>query len=319
MVVGLFASARREKGDQPGLLSDLFPRFRGRLDMEVAPMDLEKCLDLKPDAVFLATPHEASLEIAPRLAMRGVPVLDLSGAFRLKDASLYPRFYNFTHTQTALLDEAAYGLPEIGARESIRKARLISVPGCYPTSAIVPLAALARAGVIAPGTRPIVDSVSGVSGAGRGANVKSLFCEVSLQAYNVLKHRHNPEIDAYAGVGTVFTPHLVALDRGILSTIHVELAPGWSGPKVRSLYEQVYGGERFVRLLSEDRWPAVADVAGTNFVDIGLAADDGHRHLIISSALDNLVKGAAGQAVQCMNIRLGHPEWMGLLPEGGAR
>jgi N-acetyl-gamma-glutamyl-phosphate reductase len=161
--------------------------------------------------------------------------------------------------------------------------------------------------------RPIVDSASGVSGAGRSPVVKSLFCEVSLQAYNVFKHRHAPEIEAYCGTRVIFTPHLAAFDRGILSTIHVELAEGWDAAAVARVFQDAYGNEPFVRLCAPGTFPAVADVRHSNFCDIGWMVEPGGRHLIIESAVDNLVKGAAGQAVQCMNCRLGLDEREGLL------
>lgn len=309
-IVALAASARREKGDATASRFDeLFPRFRGRLELPVVAADAAKVRELRPDCVFLATPHEASLELAA--ALRGVLVIDLSAAFRLKDASRYPAFYGFEHTERSLLAEAAYGLPEL-SRDAIRTADLIAAPGCYPTSAILPLSPLVRAGAVRPGTRPIIDSTSGVSGAGRGLSQKSLFCEVSLQPYNVFRHRHQPEIDAYAGCETVFTPHLGAFDRGILSTIHVELAPGWDAARVERTFREAYGRERFVRLCGAGVWPSVGDVRRTNFCDIGWAVDEATSHLIIGSAIDNLTKGAAGQAVQCMNIRLGLPESAGL-------
>lgn len=310
-VLGLFASARREKGDQPGAMGELFPRLRGRCDLAVEPASLDAITALKPDAVFLATPHEASLELAPDLAEHGVRVLDLSAAYRLKDPALYPKHYAFEHTRRAWLERAVYGLPEL-FRGAIAKADLIAVPGCYPTSAILPLAPLVRAGAVRPGSRLIVDSVSGVSGAGRGLALKSLFCEVSLQPYGVMSHRHEPEIAAYAGAPVIFTPHLVAFDRGILSTIHVELAEGWTAARVGELYHAAYANERFVRLLPPKQWPAVADVRHTNLCDFAWqASPDGH--LIIASAIDNLVKGAAGQAVQCLNVRFGFDEATGLV------
>lgn len=309
-IVALAASARREKGDATASrFDDLFPRFRGRLELPVVAADAPKIREMKPDCVFLATPHEASLELAA--ALRDVLVIDLSAAFRLKDASQYPVFYGFEHTERSLLSHAVYGLPEL-YRDAIRKANLIAAPGCYPTSAILPLTPLVRAGAVRAGTRPIIDSTSGVSGAGRGLSQKSLFCEVSLQPYNVFKHRHQPEIDAYSGCETIFTPHLGAFDRGILSTIHVELAPGWSAQRVEQTLREAYGKERFVRLCGAGVWPSVADVRRTNFCDIGWAFDEKKSHLIIASAIDNLTKGAAGQAVQCMNIRLGFDEWAGL-------
>lgn len=316
--VGLFASARREKGDQPGAFEELFPRFRGQVGLEVRATDMGAIASLKPDAVFLATPHEASVELAPQLVDLGLLVLDLSGGYRLKDPSVCRKHYGVEHARPELAAAAVYGLPELpGVRAALASARLISVPGCYPTSAILPLAPLARAGAIRPGTRPIIDSTSGVSGAGRGLALKTLFCEVSLQPYNVLSHRHNPEIDAYAGVPTIFTPHLGRFERGILSTIHVELAAGWDASRVEAALREAYANEAFVRLLPRGQWPSVAGVERTNFCDLAWAVDEAHAHLIMVSALDNLVKGAAGQALQGMNIALGLPEGAGL-PPGGA-
>ncbi|GJQ30367.1 MAG: N-acetyl-gamma-glutamyl-phosphate reductase [Phycisphaerae bacterium] len=318
-IVGLFASAKRDGVNQPALFSDSFGRFRGRLDLPVRATSVPDVLALKPDVVFLATPHEASVELARALAAPGGPVvLDLSAAFRLKDPALYPKHYGFEHPDAGLLDRAVYGLPELH-RATLATAMLIAVPGCYPTSAILALAPLARAGAIARRadgrlTRPIVDSTSGVSGAGRGLNLRSLFCEVHQQPYGVLSHRHQPEIDAYAGVPTVFTPHLGPYERGILSTIHVELAAGWSEARVRETLAGAYAEEPFVRLCRAGVWPSVADVRGTNFCDLACATDDAWGHLILVSAIDNLVKGAAGQAVQCMNIRFGLGETTGLLP-----
>jgi N-acetyl-gamma-glutamyl-phosphate reductase len=318
-VVGLFASAKRDES-RAALFSETFPHFRGRLDLPVRATNIADVASLKPDAVFLATPHEASLELAPQLLEKGLNVYDLSAAFRLKDAALYPLHYSFTHTHTGLLDGAVYGLPEL-FRDRIPKADLIAVPGCYPTSAILPLAPLARAGAIAKDEhgrerRPIVDSISGVSGAGRKAEQRLLFCEVSVQPYGVFKHRHNPEIDAYAGVPVVFTPQIGPYDRGIVSTIHVDLAKGWDLERVTATMRSAYEKEPFVRLCPPGIWPAVTDVRGTNFCDIAWAVDEAHGHLIVVSALDNLVKGAAGQAVQCMNIRCGLDETTGLLPGG---
>jgi N-acetyl-gamma-glutamyl-phosphate reductase len=179
----------------------------------------------------------------------------------------------------------------------------------------VPLHPLVEAGAIASDWRPIIDSTSGVSGAGRAAVLKSHFCEVSLQPYNVFAHRHTPEIAEHSGTPVVFTPHLGAFERGILSTIHVKLADGWNASRLSKVFESSYGDEPFVRLLPSGQWPSVAAVRGTNFCDIGWAVDEANHHLIIVSAIDNLLKGAAGQAVQCMNARLGLPETAGLLQE----
>jgi N-acetyl-gamma-glutamyl-phosphate reductase len=315
-VVGLFGSGRKAEGDKPQRMEDLFPRLRTRISMEIKAADVEAIAALRPDAVFLATPHEASVELAPSILSGATKdwqprVLDLSGGFRLRDASLYPRFYGFEHEQPGLLETAVYGLPELN-RSRIGPAKLIAVPGCYPTSAILPLRPLVVAGAIAKGARPIIDSTSGVSGAGRTPTAKTHFCELSLQPYNVLKHRHNPEIDLHSGTAVVFTPHLGAFDRGILSTIHVELAEGWTGTRVTETLRSAYASETFVRLRAPDNWPSVAGVRETNFCDLAWAVDEPNRHLIVVSAIDNLVKGAAGQAIQCMNIQLGFPEAMGL-------
>ncbi len=319
-IVGLFGSGRRAEGDKPQRIADLFPRLAKRFDMEIKPADADAIAALRPDAVFLATPHEASVELAPEILKRATKdwqprVLDLSGGFRLRDTALYPRFYGFEHEHPELLEKAVYGLPELN-RKQIVNASLVAVPGCYPTSIILPLAPLVRAGAIAKGTRPIIDATSGVSGAGRTPTAKTHFCELSLQPYNVLKHRHNPEIDQHAGTPVVFTPHLGQYDRGILSTIHMELAPGWTGARVSETLHAAYDGEAFVRFRSPDQWPSVGGVRETNFCDIAWAIDEPNRHLIIISAIDNLVKGAAGQAIQCMNITAGLPETLGL--DGGA-
>jgi N-acetyl-gamma-glutamyl-phosphate reductase len=315
-LAGLFGSARRAEGERPERISDLFPRLRGRVDLELWPVDLQRISALDPDVIFLATPHEASLELVsallPARADGAAPrIFDLSGALRLREPRLYQQYYGFTHTRPDLLERAVYGLCERN-RSAIARADLVAVPGCYPTSAILPLAPLARAGALDTRRRPIIDATSGVSGAGRTPSHKTHFCEVSLQPYNVLKHRHNPEIDLHTGIETIFTPHLGAFERGILSTIHVELADGWTSQRVAETLHDAYGSERFVRLLPADHWPALAAVRGTNFCDIGWAVDEHKRHLVIVSTIDNLVKGAAGQAVQCMNIRFDFPEESGL-------
>lgn len=311
-LVGLFASERRAEGGDVPSIGALVPRLRGRCDLPLLPTSVQEILALGPDAVFLATPHAVSHDLVPALRRPGTVVLDLSGAFRLKNAALYPRHYGFEHRHPALLASAVYGLAEHN-REAIRAADLIAVPGCYPTSAILPLAPLVRAGAIDLSRRPIVDSTSGVSGAGRRPALASHFCEVSLQPYNVMTHRHNPEIDAYCGAPVVFAPHLGAFDRGILSTIHAELAPGWNAERIGRTLASAYSHEPFIRLLPPGEWPSIASVRATNFCDMAWAVDEAGSHLVIVSAIDNLVKGAAGQAVQCMNIRFGLPETAGLL------
>lgn len=320
-VVGLFGSAKREEAAET--FDRVFPRFRNRLTLSVMAASVPEIVKLSPTAVFLCTPHEASVELAAQLVEREVPVFDLSAAFRLPHPAAYPTHYGFTHPRSDLLSTAVYGLPEIN-RERIRGANLVAVPGCYPTSAIIPLRPLVAAEAIGRRPngriiRPIIDSTSGVSGAGRSLSLRSMFCEVHQQPYGVFKHRHQPEIDEYVGVDTVFTPHLGPYERGILSTIHVTLAPEWNGAKVTQTLAAAYAHEPFVRLCPSGVWPGVGDVRATNFCDIGWAVDERDGHLIIASAIDNLTKGAAGQAVQCMNLRLGFDEGAGLLPAGAGR
>jgi N-acetyl-gamma-glutamyl-phosphate reductase len=310
-VRGVFGSEKRGEGS-PQAISSVFPRLRGRCDLPLLPASIDAIAALAPDAVFLCTPHQASHDLAPLLAERGIAVFDLSASFRLKDPALYPKHYGFEHRHPGWLKKAVFGIPEL-FRDQLVDADLVAVAGCYPTSAILALAPLVRAGAIEAGRRPIVDSVSGVSGAGRHATTANLFCEVSLQPYNVFKHRHNPEMDAYVGTPVVFTPHLGCFDRGILSTMHVDLATGWNGARVSEILRAAYADEPFVRLLPSGEWPSVAAVRHTNFCDIGWAVDEVNHHLIIVSAIDNLVKGAAGQAVQCMNARFGLPETLALL------
>jgi N-acetyl-gamma-glutamyl-phosphate reductase len=334
-LVGLFGSGRQGT-EPPTRMSDLFPALRGRCDELIRPGDAPAIAACEPDAVFLATPHEASLSLVPALRARGAGrdpasslppiVLDLSASYRLKGSAaggpsapeLYRRHYELEHQDAQGLAGAVYGLPELN-RAAIAKADLIAVPGCYPTSAIIPLSVLVRAGAIASGARPIVDSISGVSGAGRTPTSRTHWCEVSVQAYHVLSHRHAPEIAEHAGLGNtaagpgiVFTPQIGPYDRGIVSTIHVELASGWTASRLGTLFQERLGREPFVRLLPPGVWPSTAGVRMTNYCDLAWAVDEAHGHLIVVSAIDNLTKGAAGQAIQCLNIRMGFEEGLSL-------
>lgn len=301
-LVGLFGSPARQAGSVP--FGDLAPSLRGVVDLTLEPFELDAVLTLSPDVVLLATPHEASARVAPALLDAGIRVVDLSGAFRLAAAD-YPTHYGFEHPSPSLLAEAAFGLPEIN-RAAITDAALVAVAGCYPTSAIIPLHAAATC--IEPGSRVIVDSISGVSGAGRGAKASTSFCEVSVAPYAVLTHRHQPEMQRYTGADVHFTPQVGPFDRGIVSTIHLELAGDEAD--LRAALYQALDGEPFVRLLDADSWPSVAGVRHTNFIDIAMTSRDGHG--VIVAAIDNLTKGAAGQGVQCMNIMLGLDETLGL-------
>ena len=314
-IVGVFGSERRAAEGEP-TLGSLFPRLRGVCDLPVRPASVPAILACRPDAVFLCTPHEVSAEMASPLLAAGVVVIDLSAAFRLQRASDYPAHYGFEHPHAALLGQAVYGLPEFH-RDRIAQADLIACPGCYPTSVALAVRPLATAGLIRTDRPVIVDSASGVSGAGRSPALKSLFCEVSFQPYNALKHRHQPEMRQETGCQILFTPHLLPLDRGILSTMHAELADGVTEAQVRECLQRTYAEEAFVRVLARGEWPAIASVERTNFCDIGMAVDEPTRHLLLVSSIDNLLKGASGQAVQCLNARFGFPETTGLLPVQG--
>ena len=266
-----------------------------------------------PDVVITATEHDVSLRIVPELLGAGLRVIDMSGAFRMKDASLYPKWYGFEHSSPSLLHEAVYGLTDLFA-DKVRAARLVANPGCYATSVIVPLAPLYSAGVIGKDTLVIADGKSGVSGAGRHPKQETHFCEVNenLRAYGVLKHRHTPEMLAcLAGASAenfVFTPHLIPITRGILTTIVFQHANGYSA---RAVLADKYADSRFVKLFPEGSLPDIHGVVNTNGCHLGVAVSG--KNTVIVSAIDNLVKGAAGQAIENLNLMLGLPVETGLL------
>jgi N-acetyl-gamma-glutamyl-phosphate reductase len=261
------------------------------------------------DIVFLALPDAAAAELAPALVDAGVRVIDLSGAFRLRDAGARGRWYPETHRLPA---SVAYGLTEI-ERDAVGGARLVANPGCYPTATLLALAPLVSAGLLVPGADVIVDAKSGVSGAGKTPSERTHFseCHGSLSAYGVFNHRHGVEIEQGVGLPVTFTPHLVPLDRGIFSTIYVRVAPGTTEEALGDVFEQVYADATFVRLAGSSL-PEIKHVAHTNFCDIGWRVDASGRAILVS-VIDNLLKGAAGQAVQNMNVMLGLDERTGLL------
>jgi N-acetyl-gamma-glutamyl-phosphate reductase len=314
-IVSLLGSESHGAKSEPRSFETLFPRLRGRVGLPITPLNAADLCASEADLVFLATPHETSIELAPKLLDAGKRVIDLSGAWRLGSIALTKSVYGLQTDRPEWFDRAAYAIVEIN-RDRLPEAQLVSNPGCYPTASILALHPLVKAGVIRSGTRPIIDATSGVSGAGRSPNARTTFGEVSLQPYGVLNHRHAPEIELHAGAGVVFTPHLGAYDRGILATIHVELAPGVSAARIAEIYREMYGHERFVRLLPSGEWPSVGGVRRTNFCDLNWAVDEKHGHLIVVSAIDNLVKGASGQAIQAMNAMHGLPEYLGLLDDG---
>ncbi len=315
-VVGLFGS-----GSGVETMEDADPTLRGRLPDElrgeIGEGGVGAVIASGAQVAFLATPIEASLELAPALLDAGLIVIDLSPAFRLKDAAAYERFYGLTHPHPALLATAAYGLAERNVA-AIATADLIANPGCYPTATALGARPLVEAGAIETTHALGVSAVSGVSGAGRGLRRKTHFCEVSLGAYGALSHRHTPEIEEQIGAAVSFAPHIAPFQRGLVSTIHGRLSDGWGEADVRDILAATYAHEPFVRTLPAGAWASVAGVERTNFCDVSLAADIERRAIVVSSAIDNLMKGAAGQAVQCFNIRFGLPETIGLLPSGFA-
>jgi N-acetyl-gamma-glutamyl-phosphate reductase len=267
--------------------------------------------------VFLATPPEVSMELAPALLTAGARVVDLSGAFRLGTADNYTAWYKAPHTAPELLAEAVYGLPEF-CRDRIRVARLLSNPGCYPTAANLAIRPLVEAGVVERSAGIVCDAKSGVSGAGRKPSLKTSFCEVTenFSAYSVLQHRHVPEVLRVSGLEESefsFTAQLLPLDRGILETIYFRAKGPVTAESLLDIYEQRYAVEPFIRLYNPGHLPDLRGVARTNFCDLGVTVDARTGRAVVVSAIDNLVKGAAGQAIQNMNLMLGYTETEGLL------
>lgn len=298
-------------------ISDTFPTLRCRCDLVLEPLDPE-AIAAKADLIFTALPHQAAMKVVPAFLAAGKKVIDLSADYRLHDPAVYAAWYE-PHLNPELLPEAVFGLPEV-RRDAIRQARLVANPGCYPTSVILGLKPLLENGLIDPATI-IADSKSGTSGAGRSAKVDSLYCEVndSFKAYGVGGvHRHTPEIEqelselAGRPVTITFTPHLVPMDRGILSTIYATPARAVSTEELVALYADTYKDEPFVRPLPKGQFPATAFVRGSNFCDIGITLDSRANRIVVVSAIDNLVKGASGQAIQNMNLICGFTETSGL-------
>lgn len=279
--------------------------------------DMEK-LSQEADVIFMATPQGFCSSVISEKVLERAKVIDLSADFRIKDLSVYESWYGIKNNAPRYIDEAVYGLCEIN-REDIKKARLIANPGCYPTCSFLSVYPLAKEGLIDLDTL-IIDAKSGTSGAGRGAKVNNLFCEVNenIKAYGVTAHRHTPEIEeqlSYAGgrkVTLSFTPHLVPMNRGILITAYASLKKQVSYEEIKSIYDSYYNDEYFVRVLKKDIPPETRWVEGSNFVDVNFKIDERTGRIIMMGAMDNLVKGAAGQAVQNMNLMFGCPEREGL-------
>lgn len=307
-------TSRQNEGKK---FSDLFPAFEGRTDLTFSAYTASE-IARQAQTAFLCLPHHESMEVAAELRALGLKVIDLSADFRLQDKKVYEQWYG-PHTQEKLLAEAVYAQPETVDHDQIAKASLIACPGCYPTSVILGLAPLLSAKLIK--TDDIIcDSKSGVSGAGRTAKIESLFAEVSenFKAYNIAKHRHSPEIEqglstlAGSKVTVLFSPHLVPMDRGILSTIYCKPLKTLEGEKLHQIYTKFYEGKPFVKVLPLGQLPATKNVRGTNDCHLGLIADSHSGRIVIVSAIDNLTKGASGQAVQALNIMNGWDETLGL-------
>ncbi|WJV53980.1 N-acetyl-gamma-glutamyl-phosphate reductase [Pectobacteriaceae bacterium CE90] len=295
--------------DAGKLISDLHPQLKGIVDLPVQPLINVAEAAKGVDVVFLATDHKVSHDLAPQFLDAGCTVFDLSGAYRVQDAEFYRRYYSFEHQHTDWLAKAVYGLAEWQA-EHIKLAQLIAVPGCYPTAAQLALKPLVEARLLNSDQWPVINATSGVSGAGRKASMTNSFCEVSLHAYGIFNHRHHPEIENHLGIPVIFTPHLGNFPRGILETITCRLQPGVTAQDIAEAYHNAYHDKPLVRLYAQGA-PALKSVVGLPFCDIGFSVQN--EHLIVVATEDNLLKGAAAQAVQCMNIRFGFPETQSLL------
>lgn len=306
------------------LVSSEYPVFTGATNLTFTTHDdssLDAC-----ELVFLAVPHTAALAMAPALISRGATVIDLSADFRLKDAAVYEAWYATPHTAPELLAQAAFGLPELfGADlERVANARaagkpaLVGCAGCYPTATSLAAAPALRGGYVVPDSLVVVDAISGLTGAGKKATARTHFCfaDENLEAYGVGTHRHTPEIEQILSLDKrlVFTPHLAPLNRGLLSTVTLALEPDVNFSTVRACYETFYQESAFVQVLPQGSMPKTTSVAGTNYAHVGLAMNEATHALIAVCAIDNLGKGAAGQAVQCANIVCGLPQQCGLEP-----
>ncbi|MBB1270952.1 N-acetyl-gamma-glutamyl-phosphate reductase [Shewanella sp. SR44-3] len=294
-VQGLYVSENSlDKGRE---LSELYPVY-SHLPYVLNPLsDAAKAkIVAESDAVVLATEHSVSLELAAWFYQQGLAVFDLSGAYRFADVAQYPKWYGFEHTHPEVLAEAVYGLAEWNAAK-IAKTRMIAVPGCYPTASLTALKPLKS---LLTSAYPVINAVSGVTGAGRKAHLHTSFCEVSLTPYGVLGHRHQPEIATQLGQEVIFTPHLGNFKRGILATITVQLQPGTTEEQVKQAY-QVYDNSPLVTV-KHNTFPKVDDVVHTPNCHLGWKYDANSGYLVVASAIDNLMKGAASQGLQCIKI-----------------
>ncbi len=300
-------------------LTELYPQLRGWGEAPCKTLSVEAVANSGAQVAFLSTPHEASLELVPQLlaANPSLRIVDLSGAFRFQDPSTFAHWYKLPAPDRKILAEAVYGLPELYA-DALPKARLVANPGCYPTSVILGLRPLVDANWIDKSRGIVCDCKSGVSGAGKEPKRETQFVEVNenFRAYNLFTHRHTPEVSDHTGLANedfVFSTHLLPVERGILSTLYVSLDRSRTLEEVETLHRKFYAEHPMVRVLPAGRLPELQHVTHTNFCDIGFALDASGKRLVIVSCLDNLGKGAAGQAVQNLNWMRGYPETAGLL------
>jgi len=302
-------------------ISDVYPNLRNVFDMECESLDVDKISE-SADIFITALPHGISKEVIPKLIEKGKRVIDHSGDFRYKSYEVYEKWYGIKHEMPHLLDVSVYGLPEL-YRDKIKDARIVANPGCYPTCSLLGIAPLLENNLIET-KNIIIDAASGVTGAGRNTELPYQFCECTenFKAYKVSTHRHTSEIEqeisimAKEDVIISFTPHLVPMKRGMLSTIYANLKTEKSTRELIKLYKEHYKDEYFVRILDEGKLPETKHVAGSNFIDIGLVVDKRLNRVIVLSCLDNLGKGSASQAVQDLNVMCGYPETTGLTSPG---
>lgn len=297
--------------------ADVYRNMFQIVDAKCMDDNIEALAD-QVDVIFTATPQGFLASVINENILGKTKIVDLSADFRIKDVKVYEKWYGIEHKSPQFIEEAVYGLCEVN-RDKVKGARLIANPGCYTTCSILTAYPLAKEGIIDMRTL-IVDAKSGTSGAGRGAKVPNLFCEVNenMKAYGVASHRHTPEIEEQLGyasgenVTISFTPHLVPMNRGILATEYAALKKNVTGEEVKAIYDKYYADEKFVRVLGEGVCPETKWVEGSNYVDIGFKLDPRTNRIVMMGAIDNLVKGAAGQAVQNMNLLFGLPESEGL-------
>lgn len=306
-ILALFVSDN--SSDVGRLLSDIHKKIKGIINLTLLPLSDITRFVRKVDAVFLATDHQVSHDLAPFFLSSGCIVFDLSGAFRINNIDIYSKYYGFTHKYKKWLAKSVYGLAEWNA-EKIKNAQLISIPGCYPTCIQLAIKPLLEKNLLSDKQWPIINAISGVSGTGRKPTFNNSFCEVSLQPYGIFNHRHHPEIVSHLKIPVIFIPQLGNFNRGILATITCFLNKKLTLKYIFNVFNIAYKNKPLIRIYEHDL-PSIKSVVGLPFCDIGFALQD--RHLILVSTEDNLLKGAAAQAIQCFNIRFGFSEILSLI------